>query len=199
MEKKKYFNTKMIATTGILTGIEIVLQLIGNYINPGFANINLSLVPIALGAILYGPLVGGFLGFVCGVMVLVSPSTMQVFFTISPIGTVLACILKTTLAGVVAGLIMKLFKEDKRLYGAILASILVPVVNTGIFAIFSVIFFTPLLESIANSAPEQYANIGVALIVGLIGVNFILEIISTVIVAPSLYKILEHATFSREK
>lgn len=199
MEKKKYFNTKMIATTGILTGIEIVLQLIGNYINPGFANINLSLVPIALGAILYGPLVGGFLGFVCGVMVLVSPSTMQVFFTISPIGTVLTCILKTTLAGVVAGLIMKLFKEDKRLYGAILASILVPVVNTGIFAIFSVIFFTPLLESIANSAPEQYANIGVALIVGLIGVNFILEVISTVIVAPSLYKILEHATFSREK
>ena len=130
MEKKHYFNTKMIATTGILVGIEILLQIIGNYINPGFANINLSLIPIVIGAVLYGPVVGGFLGLVCGVMVIISPSTMQIFFSASPVGTILACILKTTVAGVAAGLVVKLFKGEKKIYGVILASILVPSIKT---------------------------------------------------------------------
>ncbi len=189
MEKKRCFNTRMIATTGILTGIEIVLQIIGNYINPGFANINLSLIPIALGAILYGPVVGGFLGFVCGVMVLISPSTMSVFFTISPVGTVLACLLKTTVAGIVAGFVMNIFRKKHSLTGSILASIIVPTLNTGIFCLFAAIFFTSLLDSMIG---VEYQNTTAALFLGLVGINFLLEIISTVILTPSLFKIVEH-------
>ena len=195
MEKKHYFNTKMIATTGILVGIEILLQIIGNYINPGFANINLSLIPIVIGAVLYGPVVGGFLGLVCGVMVIISPSTMQIFFSASPVGTILACILKTTVAGVAAGLVVKLFKGEKKIYGVILASILFPVINTALFSIFALIFFMPLLQSMIS---ETMPNIAAALFVGMIGINFILEVISTVILAPSLYKILEHAGINKK-
>jgi len=195
MEKKKYFNTKMIATTGILVGIEILLQIIGNYINPGFANINLSLVPIAIGAVLYGPVVGGFLGFVCGVMVLVSPSTMNIFFAASPLGTILACILKTTVAGIAAGFVMKPFKEEKKIYGVILASILVPVINTGLFSVFALIFFMPMLQGMVS---ETMPNVAAALFVGMIGINFILEVISTAILTPSLYKILEHVGISKK-
>ena len=180
MEKKHYFNTKMIATTGILVGIEILLQIIGNYINPGFANINLSLIPIVIGAVLYGPVVGGFLGLVCGVMVIISPSTMQIFFSASPVGTILACVLKTTVAGVAAGLVVKLFKGEKKIYGVI---------------IFALIFFMPLLQSMIS---ETMPNIAAALFVGMIGINFILEVISTVILAPSLYKILEHAGINKK-
>ena len=192
MANKRLFTTKMIATTGILLGIEIVLQIIGNYINPGFANINLSLIPIAIGAIMYGPLVGGFLGLVCGVMVLISPSTMQVFFSVSPIGTIIVCLLKTTLAGVLAGLVMKLFKEEKKIYGAILASILVPVVNTGVFVLLALAFFVPILQGLVDSA--AFSSIGAALFLGMVGINFILEIISTAILTPSLYKIIEHTS-----
>lgn len=195
MKKKHYFNTKMIATTGILVGIEILFQVIGNYINPGFANINLSLIPIVIGAVLYGPVVGGFLGLVCGLMVIISPSTMQIFFSISPVGTILACILKTTVAGVAAGLVVKLFKGKKKIYGVILASILVPVINTALFSIFALIFFMPLLQSMIS---ETMPNIAAALFVGMIGINFILEVISTVILAPSLYKILEHAGINKK-
>lgn len=192
MEKRKFFTTRMIATTGILTGIEIILQIIGNYINPGFANINLSLIPIAIGAILYGPLVGGFLGFVCGVMVLISPSTIQVFFSVSPVGTILACLLKTTVAGVAAGFVVKLFKGEKKIYGVILASALVPILNTGIFILFTLIFFMPILQGLVDSA--SFPNIGAAIFLGLVGINFILEIISTMILTPSLYKIIEHSS-----
>ena len=190
MEKKRFFNTKMIATTGVLLAIEIVLQVIGNYIviPGGFANLNFSLIIIALGAILYGPLVGGFLGLVSGVLTLFSPSTISFFFSVSPIGTILACILKTTLAGVIAGLIMKLFKEKHETVGIILVSILIPIINTGVFAIFCLLFFMDILKGINPT------NIASALFISLIGFNFIFEVLTTVIIAPSLYKVMNHVS-----
>ncbi len=189
-ERKRLFNTKMIAVTGILTGIEIILQVIGNYINPSFSNINLSLIPIALGAILYGPLVGGFLGLVCGVMVILSPSTISIFFAVSPVGTIVTCILKTTLAGVISGLVMKLFKKNN-FVGSIVSSALVPIINTGLFAVFAALFFKENLNALVASNSALYPNLAAALFLGFIGLNFIIEIISTVILTPSLYKIIE--------
>ena len=63
MDKKRHLNTRMIATTGMLLALEIVLQIIGNYvvIPGGFANLNFSLIFIALGAILYGPIIGSLI------------------------------------------------------------------------------------------------------------------------------------------
>ena len=186
MEKRRFFNTRMIATTGMLLALEIALQIIANYvvIPGGFANLNFSLIFIALGAILYGPIVGGLLGLISGILTLFSPSTMSVFFTISPVGTVLACLLKTTIAGIVAGIVSKLLKSKHDLLSSILASLIVPVLNTGIFAIFTIIFFKPLLAGIN---PDSMAA---ALFLGLIGFNFIFEVLVTAIVTPSLYKIL---------
>ncbi len=185
----------MIATTGVLVAIEVVIQLIGNYvvIPGGFANLNFSLIIIALGAMMYGPVVGGFLGLVSGVLTLVSPSTISYFFSVSPIGTILACILKTTLAGVAAGFIVKLLRNKNEVLGIILASIAVPVINTGIFSIFCVLFFMQRLKEINPN------NIAGALFLGMIGFNFVFEILTTVIIAPSLYKISQHVSiYNRE-
>lgn len=195
MKNKHVFNTKMIATTGVLVAIEIVIQLIGNYvvIPGGFANLNFSLIIIALGAMMYGPLVGGFLGFVSGALTLAAPSTISYFFSVSPIGTILTCLLKTTLAGVAAGFIVKLFKNKNNILGIILASIVVPVVNTGVFSIFCVLFFMSRLKEINPSSTAE------ALFLGLIGFNFIFEVLTTSIISPSLYKITEHVSiYNRE-
>ena len=81
-------------------------------------------------------------------------------------------------------IISKLLKKNHDLLSSILASIVVPILNTGIFALFTIIFFKPLLAGIN---PDSMAA---ALFLGLIGFNFIFEVIVTVIVAPSLYKIL---------
>lgn len=190
MSEKKFFNTKMIATVGVLLAIELVLQLIGNYvmIPGGFANLNFSLIIIALGAILYGPVVGGFLGLVSGVLTLFSPSTISFFFSVSPIGTILACILKTTLAGVVAGFVMKPFRNKNEIAGTILASILVPFINTGVFIIFCLLFFMDILKGINPT------NIASALFISLIGFNFIFEVLTTAIISPSLYKVINHVS-----
>ena len=195
MEKRRFFNTKMIATTGILLAVEIVLQVLGNYIviPGGFANLNFSLIIIALGAMMYGPIVGGFLGFVSGVLTLFAPSTISYFFSVSPLGTILTCLLKTTIAGIVAGFIAKALKNKNDILGSILASIAVPVVNTGIFTIFCMLFFKSRLQEINSN------NIAAALFLGMIGFNFIIEIIITLIVVPSLYKIVLHVdTYKRE-
>ena len=196
MEKKRFFNTRMIATTGILLAIEIILQLLGNYIviPGGFASLNFSLIIITLGAILYGPVIGGFLGLMSGLLTIFAPATMSYFFSVSPVGTILACLLKTTIAGVAAGLIMMIFKKkNKVLAGAITVSIIVPTINTGIFAIFCLLFFMKRLQEIN---PE---NIASALFLGMIGFNYIFEVLTTTIITPSLLKIMESVSTNRER
>ena len=196
MERKRFFNTRMIATTGILITIEVILQVIGNYVVPGgFTSLNFSLIIISLGAILYGPVIGGFLGLISGIMTIFAPSTLSYFYSVSPIGTILTCLLKTTVAGIVAGLVMLLFKKhNKNLAGYITVSILVPTINTGLFAIFCLVFFMNRLNEINPN------NIASALFLGMIGFNYIFEILTTSIITPSLIKIMEHISINnREK
>ena len=110
--KRRFFTVRTIAGLGVLTAMVVVLQLLSNYVQFGPVSITLSLFPIAVGAMLYGPFGGLFLGLVDGAVVLSAPSTISFFFAYSPIGTVAICLLKTGLAGFVAGLIFKLYKKD---------------------------------------------------------------------------------------
>ena len=175
----KKFTTTQIVGTGLLLALEIVFQIIGNYLQFGPVNINLSLVTIVMAAVLYGPLSGAILGFFNGIMALFSPSTLAIFMPISPIGTVIVCLLKTTLAGVLSGLVFNLLKNKNKIIGLVLASLIVPIVNTGIFIALSFVFFRPFLES----GTEAYPNLGAFVIFGLIGWNFVFEILTTVILS----------------
>lgn len=109
---KKFFTVRTIAGLGVLTAMVVVLQLLSNYVQFGPVSITLSLFPIAVGAMLFGPFGGLFLGLVNGVLVLTAPSTISFFFAYSPVGTIVVCLLKTGLAGFVAGLIFKLYKKN---------------------------------------------------------------------------------------
>ena len=180
----KKITTQQIVGTGLLLALEIIFQVMGNYLQFGPVSINLSLVAIVLAAVLYGPLSGAVLGFFNGIIVLFSPSTIALFMPISPIGTVIACLLKCTIAGIVAGYVYKLFKSKNQIVGIVLASLLVPIINTGIFSIICLTFFRPLLVSYAGS--ESFGNLLTFLIVGFIGWNFFFEIIVTVIISTIL-------------
>ena len=174
------FTTKQIVGTGLLLALEIIFQIVGNYLQFGPVNINLSLVTIVLAAVLYGPLSGAILGFFNGIMALFAPATIALFMPLNPACTVIVCLLKTTLAGFLAGLLFKLFKNKNHLFGLILVSALVPIVNTGLFSLFAILFFRPFLESGVN---ETFPNIGAFLIFGVIGWNFIFEIVTTIVVS----------------
>lgn len=173
-------STKQIVGTGLLLALEIIFQILGNYLQFGPVNINLSLVTIVIAAVLYGPLSGAILGFFNGVIVLFSPSTLAIFMPISVAGTIVTCLLKTTLAGLIAGFVFNLLKNKQRVVGLILASLLVPIINTGIFVVSALLFFQPFLQS---GVSETFPNVGAFLIFGVIGINFIFEIISTVAIS----------------
>lgn len=185
MDKK--IGTRNIVITGLLLALEIVFQIAGNYLQIGLVNVNLTLVTVILGAVLCGPLYGAILGFFNGIMALFSPSTLATFMPINPAATVLICFLKCTLAGVAAGYVYKLLKNKNKLVALIVASILVPIINTGIFAIGSLIFFRSFLES---GISEKFPNIGAFLIFGIILWNFIFEFASSLILGPSIGMIL---------
>lgn len=125
--KSKFFNTKTIAGLGILSALVVVLQLLSNYVQFGPVSITLALFPIAVGAMLYGPIGGLFLGLLDGALVLTAPSTISFFFAITPIGTIITCLGKTGLAGLVAGFIFKLYKKDIKVE-FIAALIILPIV-----------------------------------------------------------------------
>ena len=188
MEKKKFFNIRMIVGTALLVAIEVVLQLI-SVVLPTAVNLNLALVVITIGAILYGPVVGGFLGFVNGVVILLSPNTVTVFMSISPVGTVITCLLKTTIAGALAGLLYKLIGKKHDVIGSVVASITVPLINTMMFALFTQFFF---LDGLGLGNFGQIFTV-------LIGINFLFEIVTNTVISPSLYQVLKKEVIKKPK
>ena len=181
---------RWIALTGALAAIEVVLQIVGNYVAFGPVSINLSLIPIAVGAILLGPWSGAFLGFVNGIAVILSPSTMAVFIPINAFGTIFICLLKSTMAGLVSGLLFKLFSGKKyEIWGMVLCSLIIPIINTSLFIAGCYLFFYDWLSTIA----VETGNISTfaALIFVVIGWNFVFEFATSAVFSPSICKVVQ--------
>ena len=60
--------SRNIAVLGLFTAVIIVLQMLSYTIKIGQFNLSFVLVPIILAAVLYGPVTGGFMGLVFGVV-----------------------------------------------------------------------------------------------------------------------------------
>ena len=179
---------KTITGVGALTAIVVILQILSNYVAIGPVSITLALIPIVLGAVLYGPLAGAFLGLVMGAIVLTAPST-QLFLGYSPLATVFICLFKTGIAGLIAGFIPKIFKFHKK-FAVILASILVPIINTGLFALGFILFFRNN-PTFIGYAEASNMNIVTFLFLGIIGFNFLIEFGVNALLSPTIYHIYQ--------
>lgn len=183
---------RKITGVAILLAVEIILQTVAFLTSGLFAvSLNLALIPIAIAAIVYGPWAGAFLGLVNGIIVLLDPSTQSVFMSVAPGGTIVTCLLKCTIAGLLSGLVFKLIGKKNRTVGAIVASILVPVINTGLFAASC---FTLLNAAVAkmyqDTRPVKFVFLT------MIGWNFIFELGVTSALSPSIVKIMKVMTRS---
>lgn len=178
-------NIHRITGIAILAAISIILQVVGNFVAFGPVSINLCLIPIALGAILYGPWGGAILGAVNGVMVLFAASTLAVFMPVSVFGTIFVCLLKCSIAGFVAGLLCKLFMKHNKVLAYCVAGASVVIINSGLFALGSMLFFMPILKE----AGQDYANAYFYLFIVMIGWNFVFEFLSTTLFTPVLAKL----------
>lgn len=169
---------RKIAGVGILTALAVVLQFVANYITIGQVNINLSLIPIVISAIIYGPFSGALVGGVVGVIVLFAPST-GLFLGYNALATIILCIVKTALSGLVSGYLFKLLRKINLSLGIISSSIIVPIVNTLTFVIGVLIFFLPLYGEDSNNAVKT-------LISTVITINFLIEFLICAILSPTL-------------
>lgn len=180
-------NTKKIAGTGLLTAIVVVLQLFGSAIKFGPFSISLVLIPIVVGAALYGKLSGAWLGLVFGATVLLSGDAAA-FLAVNPIGTVITVLVKGILAGLCAGLVFSLLEKSSKTAGTVCAAIISPIVNTGVFLLGCLVFFMPTINEWAAGAGFESA--GKFMIVGLVGVNFIFELGLNMVLAPVIVKLV---------
>ena len=182
----------------LITAIVVVLQLIGAVIHFGPFSVSLVLVPIVIGAILYGPLAGAWLGFVFGLTVLLSGDAAP-FYAISAAGTIILVLLKGTLAGFVSGIVYKLFGGRHKYLAVFISSALCPIVNTGVFLIGCLTIFRDSLSKFNGDAAVD--NPLLFVITAFIGLNFVFELALNIILAPAILRLTEmgRKRFSSEK
>ena len=162
---------QQIAGLGLFTAIVVVLQALAVNIRFGIFSITLVLIPIVVGAALYGWLAGAWLGLVFGVVVLFTDA--GAFLAISVPGTILTCVLKGMAAGAAAGAVYKLLEKKNTWIAVMLAALVAPICNTGIFLLGCRLFFFDTIKAWAEGA--GFANAGAYMIFGLVGMNFIVE------------------------
>lgn len=178
-----------------MMALVVVMQSISGMIPPiGGFSISLVLIPIVLGAAVYGPGAGALLGATFGMIVYINCVTGAdpggaMVFQASPVLCFLVVIGKGTLAGLAAGTVYKLLKDKNAYLAMLLAAIVCPVVNTGVFVAAMLLFFIDVLAAWAGGA-----NIIGYVLTGLILANFVPELIINVVFSPSgqlIYKVVQ--------
>ena len=182
-------NTKVKRMTGIaiMSAIVVILQLLGQFIKIGpMVSISLVLIPIVVGAAMYGPRAGAIFGAVFSVVVLSQPDT-AFFYGVSVFGTVVTVLVKGICAGWLAGLIFRALAKKNEWLAVLMAAAVCPVVNTGIFAVGCRLFFWEALAEVGGG------NALVYLFTVMIGFNFIAEFVTNMICSPIIVRILHAA------
>ena len=197
----KRIDTRKLTGLAILTAVVVILQLLGSFIRFGVFSISLVLIPIVVGAAMYGALAGAWLGLVFSVVVLIMDSAA--FMVIHPLGTVVTVILKGTLAGLAAGLVYRplhktgvfltIEAKEKEVWrtdlGVAVSAIVCPVVNTGLFLLGCLCFFMPTIRQWAAAA--GFEDAGTYMIVGFVGGNFLFEVLFNILLSPLVVRLVE--------
>ena len=184
---QKNTNTQKIVGLGLFTAIVVVLQLMGSFIKFGTFSVSLVLVPVVIGAALYGAGAGAWLGFVFGVVVLLSGDAAA-FLGVNALGTILTVLVKGALAGFLSGVVYKALESKNRMLAVVLAAVTCPVVNTGVFLIGCKLFF---METITGWGEALgYADVGNYIIYVLVGGNFLFELLFNVVLSPVIVRLI---------
>lgn len=187
MQNKKY--TQRLVLAAIMTALVVVLQLLGQFIKLGPFSVSLVLVPIVVGAAMCDYKIGAWLGFVFGVVVLLSGDAAA-FLAVDVWGTVITVLVKGTLCGLCAGLCYKLLQKVNRYLAVIVSAIVCPIVNTGVFLLGCKLFFMSTITEWGMAL--GFKNVAEYMFLGLAGGNFIFELIVNIILAPVILRIITY-------
>ena len=212
--------TKKIVGIGLFTAIVLVLQFLGGGIKFGMFSISLVLVPIVVGAAVYGWLAGAWLGFAFGVAVLLSGDAAA-FMTVNPVGTVLTVLFKGALAGLCSGLMykcvhkllnkgsIKRIQHLKKHYG------LGECCEAGVYNYicwnnrYIAVLFAAVICPVVNTGvfligcklffmetitewgvAAGFENVGSYMFLGLAGINFLVELATNLFLSPVIVRLI---------
>ncbi|MDO4484652.1 MAG: ECF transporter S component [Clostridia bacterium] len=188
-------NLTYLCTLALLVAVEFAMKLIGlGSVPVGPLNMSFLTVPIAIGAMLLGPLAGLIMGGVFGLASLYDAITgasvmTGVFFQVSPVNTVVLCVATRMLMGFLTGVIFNGFRKiDKtktvRYYAGALAA---PLLNTLLFMGYLVLAFYQT-EFVQNLVAAKGAANPFTFVVLMVGVQGLVEAAVCTIVGGSVAK-----------
>ncbi|MBR2915855.1 MAG: hypothetical protein IKC06_08665 [Clostridia bacterium] len=186
---------KFVVDCAILCSLTVVLQilstLMSNYLQ---FSLTLALIPVAVACIHYGAKCGIIVSAAMGITLFIECVVGfdvggGIMFALSPVKTFIGSAVRVVLAAcgvILAGALTSKFKGKK--WRSFLLSALLPVFNTGIFLLAFITMFNPLLHEWASGAGSTVISY---IFLGLVGVNFIIEVITCVALCPAIIFALE--------
>lgn len=182
----------------LLVALVVALQVVSALIPPigGMVSITLTLIPVVVGGILLGKKSGSILGFAFGAIVLINCIVAldpggNLLWNANPFFTAIICFVKGTAAGFVPAWLYELIcgkaekvGEGRKFAATVVAALVAPVVNTGLFVCGMFLLFKDILYSWAGGT-----DIITYVLFGLAGLNFIVEFLINTILSPAIVRI----------
>ena len=198
--QKQQSNTRRMAQLALFIAIIFVMRITGlTRIPIGPLYMTLSMIPIAIGAMLIGPAGGAVLGLVYGCTSLYDAITgasvmTGAFFQISPVHTVLLCVGTRVLVGFLTGWLFRaVHKIDRtKTVSYFIGGLLAPVLNTVLFMGYIVLFFYRT-EFVQNMVVKLGASGPLMLVVLMVGVQGLLEAAGGLVIGGAVTKAVAHA------
>ena len=198
--QKQQSNTRRMAQLALFIAIIFVMRITGlTRIPIGPLYMTLSMIPIAIGAMLIGPAGGAVLGLVYGCTSLYDAITgasvmTGACFQISPVHTVLLCVGTRVLVGFLTGWLFRaVHKIDRtKTVSYFIGGLLAPVLNTVLFMGYIVLFFYHT-EFVQNMVVKLGASGPLMLVVLMVGVQGLLEAAGGLVIGGAVTKAVAHA------
>ena len=185
--KEQHELVKRLVLIGLFTALTVVFGFIKIPIMG--VTVKMDLPVVILGAVILGPIAGAWLTVIPTLITFITGEA-ALFMTYSPFGTFLTIFLKGVLAGLAAGFVYKTLCKKHPIGAVTCAAAVAPVVNSGVFLLGCYVF---IWEHLVVLAEQSQVSIFV-LILGLVLINFVIELVMNVILCPTIYRVLQSAT-----
>lgn len=195
---KKLSKSKILSLTenAMLAAIVVLMAFTPvGYLQIGLVKMTFIMIPVAVGAITLGEKSGAFLGLVFGITSFVQCFGLDIFGTtlmsINPIYTFIMCIVPRVLMGYLCGLVFKGLARFKKGIAVVIASLSAPIFNTVFFMSLLMLFFgnSDYIMSMRAGTENLWA-----FLVAFVGLNGVMEVVTTTVIAPPVALAVEKAT-----
>ena len=199
MEQKKG-SARYLTQLTLLVAVELVMKITGlSSIPVGPLVMTFTTVPIALGAMLLGPLAGGILGMVFGFTSFYDAVTGKsimtgIFFQLSPVNPFILCVGTRILVGVLAGLLFQAFRKVDKTNTVcyFLGGLCTPVINTILFMGYIVLMFYGT-DYVQERVAVLNVNGPLMFVIASVGIQGLVEAVVGTVVAGGVTKAVAKA------